>query len=216
MVLLGSLVSGCFGLLDVDADGALADGGDGVAPCLETKTRTAGSRVTTLGFSADEALQYVLGENSSRLTWSTGAETRIRVQVSDARAYVIQSRINPAWDVSQGSRYCVNRMQIEARVVLTSDDGQLNEATDHLLLTTNGADEVYGGFVVQGDQLGGSYRPVFRQQVCYQHLQVKLLFAVDGIHGTLTDHVLAGACGNASARPLSTASARWGVRWRNY
>lgn len=217
LLLCCALVGGCMSALEADAAAAESQYQDGAAPCLETKLPASGSRPTKLGYSADAVLAYVQGEHTAPMTWaSTGFATRLRMKVSGARVFTVESRINPAWDPAQGSRYCVNRMQVEASIALTTDDGQLNEQTDRLVLRSNGVDEVYGGFEVAADKLRGTYKPVFRQVVCYQRLVIKVLFAVDGIHGTLTDDVRAGACGRDTARELMLASARWGSRWLNY
>lgn len=183
--------------------------------CIEHSTPLVGDQPSPLGFSADEVARTLNGLHSAEVTWSGGAVTRALITVQVGSVHHVRARYD-ARQVSQPAAQCTDYGRVIARVELRTLDGALNEVVEAASLTTRGADEVHGRLELDANALTGTHVTAWRGPHCPLTLRARLLFARDGTHGSLTDVLRAGACGDDEGQTILLAAGRWGARWLNY
>lgn len=183
--------------------------------CIEQSTPLVGDTPSPLGFSADDVARTLDGMHSAEVTWARGGTTRVLIAVKVGAVHHVRSRYDTL-QVGQPAAQCTDYGRVSARLELRTLDGALHEVIEAASLTTRGADEVHGRFELDANTLQGTHVTAWRGAHCPLSLRVRVLFARDGTHGSLTDVLRAGACGDDEGQTLLLAAGRWGARWLNY
>lgn len=115
--------------------------GEAGAGCTDTYTDLAIDEVSPMGFSADEVLAAIAGSRSETLQWSDGSHTSVTVEATYGGGLTrfVDSEPTPSDGGMENAAaaLCEDRVEIEAQVSVSTDDGLLNEIFDVML----GADE---------------------------------------------------------------------------
>jgi hypothetical protein len=193
---------------------------DGDVPASEAceldRTQVTGNVETTVGATGAELHELAIKEYSTPLTWSGGGTTQLHVTLSEIKVYSVVATRNPDYDRWSETPACQDHATIEAALALRTDDGRLDEHVAKIGLTAYDDFEAHGSVTIERDALVGAYVNGADGD-CFLRLNVRLLIARDGAHGTLGEDVELGSCDDAAERPVSEyASARWGRRANNY
>jgi hypothetical protein len=184
--------------------------------CRLDRTLVTGDLETTVGATGAELYDLAASRYSTQLTWSLGGSTRVQVALSDIKVYSVEATRNFAYDRWSEAPPCQDHATIEATLALRTDDGRLDEQGTKISLIAYDDFEAHGSISIERDALVGAYRNGAGGD-CFLRLNVRLLIARDGAHGTLGEDVESGSCDDVAERHVQEyASARWGKRSNNY
>lgn len=185
--------------------------------CELDRTLVSGNVPTVVGATGGELRELALAEYSAPLTWLRGGSTTLHVTLSDIKVYSVDATRNPDYDRWTETPECQDHATIEAALKLRTDDGRLDEQVAVIKMAAYDDYEAHGSVSIERDALVGAYKNGASAAHCFLRLNVRLLIARDGAHGTLGEDIEAGACDDVTERPVEEmASARWGKRANNY
>jgi hypothetical protein len=187
-------------------------------PCVVVRTNVSGNMETLAGgATAAELMELAAVDYSAKLAWANGASTRIHAKLSNIAVYSVSSTPNTRYEHWPQTEACLDHATIEAALDLSTEDGKLSEHLELVRLKALDDYEAHGTITIEKAAINGSYTGTARAGQCLQTLNVRLMIARDGTHGTLGDDVKQGVCDDTAARPVTElASAHWGTRWTNY
>ncbi len=132
------------------------------AGCTDSYTELAADEVSALGFSADEVLAAIAGSRSETLQWADGPQTSITVEAIHTGGPIrfVDSEPTPhdgGMDLLAAA-HCEDRVEIEAQVTVTTDDGLLNETFDVMLAADEPTSADFTASDLAIDDLAGDYQ----------------------------------------------------------
>jgi hypothetical protein len=134
-----------------------ADEAESGGDCIEQVSPLVADE-SALGRQAQQLLALATGERSAELTWrgGDGSTTRLTLQLSDAKAQQVDSRVNPE---ARGEieRDCADRVRILAKGVLRTADGRLDETISEIAFNAIEQDGLSAWFSHKRADLRGTY-----------------------------------------------------------
>ncbi|HEX5657614.1 MAG TPA: hypothetical protein VFX59_10490 [Polyangiales bacterium] len=184
--------------------------------CELDRTLVTGNQETTVAATGGELYDLAAREYTASLSWLRGGSTTLHVTLSEIQVYSVDATRNPEYDRWSQTPVCEDHATIEAALALRTDDGRLDEHVAKISFLAYDDYETHGSVSIERDALVGAYKNGAESN-CFLRLNVRLLLARDGLHGTLGEDIEAGACDDVAERPVEElASARWGKRANNY
>lgn len=186
--------------------------------CVVVRTNVSGNIETLAGgATAAELMDLATSDYSAALAWANGSTTRLHAKLSNITVYSVSSTPNTRYERWSQTEPCLDHATIEAALDLSTEDGKLSEHIDLVRLEAFDDFEAHGSFTIEKAALKGSYTSTARAGQCFETLNVRLMIALDGTHGTFGDDLKPGVCDDTAVRPVTEfASAHWGTRWTNY
>jgi len=161
---IGALTLGTVGCDDDEPnDGNKSLDGDGDDPCVDTKTAVAIDEVTALGFSAQDILALVAGDEEQDLTWlgdglagpEAGATTiNFTFDTSNPGPVMfVDSEPNPDSEIEIDAD-CSDRLEVSLSLTVSTADGMLDETVETTLSAQDASGASWRGRIAAKDLSG--------------------------------------------------------------
>jgi hypothetical protein len=186
-------------------------------PCRELRTPIALSKETEFG-RPEDVLRWIDGYHTGELLWSgTGNRTTIEIETWDPHAFLVESHPPAGYVARNNDRSCIDRIDIEVQVALSTRDHRLDGEQGKLVLRAAGDVDAFGSMYIAWNSFLGTYQPTLDDGLCFQGLLIKVLLGVDGFNGSLNDDYARGSCETTSGEIRTQRIAgHWGRRWQSY
>ncbi len=141
----------------IACDGNLDEAAGG---CDETATELAVDEVSALGFAADELLANIAGPRNEILEWTDGAQTGILVEmVNNGAVHYVDSepKASEGGMEDAAAALCEDRIEVDAQVIVSTDDGLLDETLDVTLTADEATSADFYLSDLTPDDLNGTY-----------------------------------------------------------
>lgn len=183
------------------ADGGSANTGSGEATagmmpdCLESVEPFTTAHEAELAIDLAPLRTAAEAEHEVPLRWRAGGEVELRFRLERPSYLLVRSRENPAVGRHEFSN-CSDHLRIEARALLQTNDGKLDETLTALKLRADPrATAARGVAGFDRAALRGSYAPLLSTSECFTRTQLDLeLDTVNGLRGSMRDHIVYAPC----------------------
>lgn len=163
-----------------------------------------------------EAMGWVEGRHSERISWFNGSHSSIEIEVSDLQANFVDSRVTPDFIPGTDNVTCEDYLELLGSATIRSGDGRLAEGPRELSLRVRASQEAFGQLSFDPDELQGAYTPLARPNRCFMQLQIKVLLGESGFHGSINELISQRGC-DVEARIVDAfVAGHWGSRWQSY